>query len=155
MALFETVKDIMFAEIMETTLTEISKELLRANELKEKELALKSKELELLNSEEFKYNHIERYKRAFLDACNRLEELDGLLYEMDQTGRCERNGCIFNRDHAINVYTGGSGTDYFMEHYPSEVAGLCSNYSYIYPFGNAGIRICNRLDAEGRKERRG
>lgn len=85
MALFETVKDIMFAEIMETTLTEISKELLRANELKEKELALKSKELELLNSEEFKYNHIERYKRAFLDACNRLEELDGLLYEMDQT----------------------------------------------------------------------
>ena len=21
-----------------------------------------------------------------------------------------------------------------MEHYPSEVAGLCSNYSYIYPF---------------------
>ena len=37
MALFETVKDIMFAEIMETTLTEISKELLRANELKEKE----------------------------------------------------------------------------------------------------------------------
>ena len=34
-------------------------------------------------------------------------------------------------------------------------AGLCSNYSYIYPFGNAGIRICNRLDAEGRKERRG
>lgn len=49
----------------------------------------------------------------------------------------------------------GSGTDYFMEHYPSEAAGLCSNYSYIYPFGNAGIRICNRLDAEGRKERRG
>lgn len=65
MALFETVKDIMFAEIMETTLTEISKELLRANELKEKELALKSKELEILNSEEFKYNHIERYKCAF------------------------------------------------------------------------------------------
>lgn len=48
MALFETVRDIMFAEIMEATLTEISKELLRANELKEKELALKSKELELL-----------------------------------------------------------------------------------------------------------
>lgn len=85
MALFETVKDIMFAEIMETTLTEISKELLRANELKEKELALKSKELEILNSEEFKYNHIERYKCAFLDACNRLEELDRILYEMDQT----------------------------------------------------------------------
>ena len=42
-----------------------------------------------------------------------------------------------------------------LEHYPSEVAGLCSNFSYIYPFGNAGIRICNRLDAEGRKERRG
>lgn len=85
MALFETAKDIMFAEIMETTLTEISKELLRANELKEKELALKSKELEILNSEEFKYNHIERYKCAFLDACNRLEELDRILYEMDQT----------------------------------------------------------------------
>lgn len=85
MALFETAKDIMFAEIMETTLTEISKELLRANELKEKELALKSKELEILNSEEFKYNHIERYKCAFLDACNRLEELDRILYGMDQT----------------------------------------------------------------------
>ena len=55
----------------------------------------------------------------------------------------------------IKLDTGGSGTDYFMEHYPSEAAGLCSNYSYIYPFGNAGIRICNRLDAEGRKERRG
>ena len=65
MALFETVRDIMFAEIMEATLTEISKELLRANELKEKELALKSKELELLNSGEFKYNYIERYKRCF------------------------------------------------------------------------------------------
>ena len=25
----------------------------------------------------------------------------------------KRNGCIFNRDHAINVYTGGCGTDYF------------------------------------------
>ena len=62
---------------------------------------------------------------------------------------------VFNRDHAINVYTRGSGTDYFMGHYPFEAAGLCSNYSYIYPFGNAGIRICNRLDAEGRKERRG
>lgn len=34
MALFETVRDIMFAEIKEATLTEISKELLRANELK-------------------------------------------------------------------------------------------------------------------------
>lgn len=89
-----------------------------------------------------------KYIRACTDVCMP-------VYEMDQTGRCERNGCIFNRDHAINVYTGGSGTDYFMEHYPSEAAGLCSNYSYIYPFGNAGIRICNRLDAEGRKERRG
>lgn len=89
-----------------------------------------------------------KYIRACTDVCMP-------VYEMDQTGRCERNGCIFNRDHAINVYTGGSGTDNFMEHYPSEAAGLCSNYSYIYPFGNAGIRICNRLDAERRKKRRG
>lgn len=60
-------------------------ELLRANELKENKLVLKSKELELLNFEEFKYNHIERYKRAFLVTCNRLEELDRLLYEMALT----------------------------------------------------------------------
>lgn len=76
------------------------------------------------------------------------------VYEMDQTGRCERNGCIFNRDYAAYVYTGGSRADHFMGDYPTEAAGLCSDYNCIYSFGNAGIRTCNRLDAERREERR-
>lgn len=66
MVLFETVRDLRFADNIENTLSSIDNELKKANLLKERELELKDKEIKLKKDNDFSK---EDYKKAFEEAC--------------------------------------------------------------------------------------
>ena len=82
MVLFETVRDLRFADNIENTLSSIDNELKKANLLKERELELKDKEIKLKKDNDFSK---EDYKKAFDEACARLEDMDKILYKIDQS----------------------------------------------------------------------
>lgn len=82
MVLFETVRDLRFADNIENTLSSIDNELKKANLLKERELELKDKEIKLKKDNDFLKVD---YKKAFEEACARLEDMDKILYEIDQS----------------------------------------------------------------------
>ena len=82
MVLFETVRDLRFADNIENTLSSIDNELKKANLLKERELELKDKEIRLKKDNDFSK---EDYKKAFEEACARLEDMDKILYKIDQS----------------------------------------------------------------------
>ncbi|MFQ9766253.1 MAG: hypothetical protein ACLRYM_06050 [Thomasclavelia ramosa] len=81
MGLFETVREHNFADAVENYLASIADELKKANLLKERELELADKEIEL---KENNTDSIDRYKKAYDTACKRLAELDKLLYSYDE-----------------------------------------------------------------------
>ena len=82
MVLFETVRDLRFADNIENALSSIDNELKKANLLKERELELKDKEIKLKKDNDFSK---EDYKKAFEEACARLEDMDKILYKIDQS----------------------------------------------------------------------
>ena len=62
MVLFETVRDLRFADNIENALSSIDNELKKANLLKERELELKDKEIKLKKDNDFSK---EDYKKSF------------------------------------------------------------------------------------------